>query len=108
MALTNLSYSDDTYVVSVRFNGALTTAYVSHIVTGLHARGNALHFADDRYDQTFGSDLAIARAKERLYNKLVKRLTKGVDHSGERFSIETSGENLQETVQNNEPSGAIR
>ena len=65
MAITNLTYDDGTVTVSLNFQGALTTAFVYHFSTGVSARGHALHNVADPYDQTFGSDLAIARAKER-------------------------------------------
>lgn len=77
MALTNLGYSDNTYDIDIVYNGALTTAHVTHILTGIRARGNSRHNPEDDYDQVFGSDLAIVRAKERLYNKLVKKYSKG-------------------------------
>lgn len=74
MALTNLFYSDSTVDVHVSWNGGLTTATVSHYLTGLTARAHAKHYKDDVYSQAVGSDLAIARAKARLYTKVQKRI----------------------------------
>lgn len=77
MALTNFSYNDDDIYVSVHYNGGLTTAFITHTMTGIYAKAHAKHNVVDVYDQVFGSDLAIARAKARLYNKIQKQLAKG-------------------------------
>lgn len=78
MAINEMYYSTDTEDVTVIFNGALTTAWVTHNLSGLTAKAHAKHHEEDVYNQVYGSDLAIARAKSRLYNKIQKRLTKGL------------------------------
>lgn len=74
MALTFMSYTDNSTVVDVQWEGGLTTAHVLHTLTGITARAHAKHNPEDTYSQVYGSDLAIARAKARLYNKIQKRL----------------------------------
>jgi hypothetical protein len=69
-------YSDGEHDVSIMFNGALTTAFVSDREFGLMAKGHAKHNPEDTYDQTKGMDLAVARATSRLYAKVAKRLAR--------------------------------
>ena len=76
MGLTNMTYTDDSVLVSVTWRGALTTAFVYHNLTGIYAKGHAKHFEEDQYSQTVGSDLAVARAKSRLYSKISKHIAK--------------------------------
>ena len=72
--LTEMFYSDDEFDITVIFNGAVTTAYVSHRDFGVLGKGNAKHNPVDVYDQQFGMDLAVARAKTRLYKKIAHHL----------------------------------
>jgi hypothetical protein len=58
--------------VSVWFDGDLTSATVYDMETGLHATGHARRVPSDEYDPEIGEDLAILRASERLFNKLIR------------------------------------
>jgi hypothetical protein len=74
--LTEMFYSDNEFDTTITFNGALTTAFVSSRELGVYAKGNAKHNPEDAYDQRVGMDLAVARARSRLYSKIAKRLAR--------------------------------
>ena len=76
MSLNSMSYVDNSTSVTVYWNGALTTALVTHLLTGVRARGHAKHYQEDTYSPVVGSDLAVARAKARLYDKVQKKIAK--------------------------------
>lgn len=77
MAVTSMTVKDDDGIyVAVDFNGGLTTAYVYDEVKSISAVGHAKHNPEDEYRWEVGYDLAIARAKSRLYKKIAKQLVK--------------------------------
>jgi hypothetical protein len=71
-----MSVDEDEITTTVYFNGGLTTAYAYDSVTGLLAKGHALHNLDDEYNWQTGFDLAVVRAKSRLYRKIEKEIVR--------------------------------
>lgn len=68
-------YVYEDHTVFVAFKGSITTAVVWD-KEGNQACGNAKQHPDDLYSETFGEDLAVARAYLRFFRKLEKRLVK--------------------------------
>jgi hypothetical protein len=62
--------------ICVTFKGDLVSATYSD-VNGITATGHALYHPDDVYSDTFGLNLAVARASSRYFRKIEKQLIRG-------------------------------
>jgi hypothetical protein len=68
--------TEDDLVITITFEGPLTTAEIDDLENGLYSTGHAKHHPDDVYSLEFGQKLAVARAAYRYYRKIEKRLVR--------------------------------
>ena len=67
-------YVDEDTITTVIFDGPVTS--VTIFGDNIHARGNAKHDPADKYSETFGENLATARAQSRYARKVERRLVR--------------------------------
>jgi hypothetical protein len=73
--MRNNFYSTEHETIRVQFNGEVTTVEIIDN-NGVAARGHAKHNPADSYSESFGQALALARASNRYFRKIEKRLVK--------------------------------
>lgn len=66
--------TNGTYHVATKYSGDLTHVDVTHLPSGIHARGNSKKYAGDTYSKGVGYNLAYYRALERLAHKVTRHL----------------------------------